>query len=122
MAKRPEPACARCGNEEDLERYTDGCVYCLRCLICPHNAAGNAAVCTTCFRQLHTVMTAEGPRIRDVEVYAICARDEYGLYLFDVRTWTFEEEELLHRLDMVIAASGPRPEVTAAPPHHRLER
>ena len=67
------------------------------------------------------MVTADGPRIRDVEVYAICARDEYGAYPHTLRVWTFDEEEQLHQL-AVMVSTGPPLEVTAAPPHHRLGR
>lgn len=104
----------------DLAVYRDGRTYCISCMVCPHGNGGTTSVCTTCFRQLHTIMTASGPRIRDVEVYAICARDEYGVNPFDLPVWIFDEEEQLHGLDMLMQSLMTKPDVFGAPPHHRF--
>jgi hypothetical protein len=72
-------------------------------------------------RDLHTLMTFEGPRIREVEIYMMDAWAEYGVRAQELMTWTFEEEETLESVWDDRRPKGvepPSPRV--APPHHRL--
>lgn len=119
---RSEPACPRCGNEEDLWEWLNGTTYCVSCLACPHGNGGTTAVCSSCVRRLYSVMTFEGPRIVDVDFYVDEALSEYSLDLGELQVWTYDEQ---NRLSELYDMRDERPKfkshgVTAAPPHHRF--
>lgn len=93
--RRPsrEPGCARCGNADDLETVGSA-RYCLPCRTCPHGRTWLDTWlpgCADCVRALHTLLTLDGPRLRDVEAYYADAC-RLGAELL---TWTFEETEAL---------------------------
>lgn len=119
-----EPSCARCGNETDLVQWHDGKVYCPSCLDCGCDDSFQKinGTCIKCLRDLHTIMTFEGPRLRDPEVYVFDAFKEYGVRAHELMTWTFEEEEILESVwdgeKRKDSKDGPK----LAPPHHRTER
>jgi Zn ribbon nucleic-acid-binding protein len=119
---RPEPACSRCGNEADLRQWHDGKVYCPSCLDCGCDDSFQKinGTCIKCLRDLHTIMTFEGPRLRDSEVYVHDAFEEYGIRAHELMTWTFEEEEVIESVwegeKRKASKDGPK----MAPPHHRL--
>lgn len=116
---RSEPACPRCGNEQDLREWFDGRVYCLPCIDCPHGEIGHSGVCTTCVRQLHTVMTFDGPRIVDINYYIAEAWREYSIDIGELLVWTYAEHGLIN----TFYSEEPRPKsfgVIAPPPHHRI--
>lgn len=50
--------------------------------------------------------------------YVVEGIQVYGIYTYQLLTWTFEEEGLLQKLDQysLTVVAGP----TAAPPHHRF--
>lgn len=123
MPRRPELACHRCGNEEDLGPWQDGYWYCRPCMTCPHVhwCSSVADVCLTCVRELHTVVAPSGPRITDLETYVICARDEYDVDIHELRLWSYEEEGELQRHAMVLLMCPRVIQDRPAPPHHRLD-
>ncbi len=82
-------------------------------------------------RQLHTVMTFEGPRIVDINFYVHEAWREYGVEPSSLLAWKFEEQERLSTETMAweidqkilkdidpayVRSFG----VIAPPPHHRF--
>lgn len=121
MAKRrvapSEPSCPRCGNEEDLREWLDGNVYCMPCIECPHGSQW--AICPTCLRQLHSVMTFEGPRIVDIAYYVAEAWREYGFDASELLTWSFAEQGRINEFYDDWSKSRTFG-VTAPPPHHRF--
>ncbi len=114
------PSCPRCGNEEDLVEWLDGRIYCSSCIRCGHNENPFEAVCLECLRQLHSMITFEGPRIVDITYYVHEAWREYSVNPSDLMVWTFAEEGLLNEF---IASSQRLTRsfgTTAPPPHHRF--
>lgn len=76
-----------------------------------------------CLRDLHTVVTFEGPRILDMEIYVREAWQDYAVAPFNLLTWTFGEQERLGAGEILWIAREPHKEpfrVTKPPPHHRL--
>jgi len=121
---RSEPACSRCKNEVDLVQWHDGKVYCPGCLDCgceyrtDHDTTND--ICVGCLRQLYTLITFEGPRIQNIEVYGMDGFDDYGVRAYELLVWTHDEEELLESIwsDERCNALDHKP--TIAPPHHRF--
>lgn len=120
---RSEPACDRCGNEADLVAWHDGKVYCPDCLACGCDGSvyKTNGTCVKCFRDLHTIMTFEGPRLRNTAIYVLDAWLEYGLRAFELLGWSFEEDETIEstwddRYPRGVEPPPPR----RAPPHHRF--
>jgi hypothetical protein len=103
-------------------QWHDGKVYCPSCLDCGCDDSFQKVngTCIKCLRDLHTIMTFEGPRLRDPEVYAHDAFAEYGIRAHELMTWTFEEEEVIESVwegeKRKSSKDGPK----VAPPHHRL--
>lgn len=88
--------CWRCGNEDDLLAIRDH-HYCLSCRTCPHNYRYDdfwEPACANCVLALHTHLTFEGPRIRDLTLYVRDAL-RWGIDFSNIHTWTFMEEEAL---------------------------
>jgi hypothetical protein len=106
-------------------QWHDGKVYCPSCLDCGcDDSFQNNNTCIKCLRDLHTIMTFEGPRLRNPEIYVLDAWLEYGIKAQALMTWTFEEEEVLesvwHDTRPAGVAGGGAPSPHMAPPHHRL--
>jgi Zn ribbon nucleic-acid-binding protein len=121
--RRLEPACPRCGNEQDLLPWMDGRVYCAECLRCPHSTL-SSYVCVLCIRAMHSVLTFRGWRIVDVEEYVRAAWREYGVSCTDLAPWGFHDTESLleHGVEWQ-AKEPPHPDdwrVQLPPPHHRF--
>ena len=86
-----ELICARCGNADDLE-VIEGARFCAPCRTCPHGETWHdswSPVCSACVLDLHTVLTLDGPRIRNVDEYLA----DIVRYRTDTLTHTFEERE-----------------------------
>ena len=126
--RQPEPACSRCGNEADLRQWFDGKVYCPSCLDCGCDDGFQKTnhTCVKCLRDLYTVITFEGPRLCDPEIYVLDAWTDYGVRAYELMTWTFEEEEIVESLfDPAHTVSVMRngietPQPRKPPPHHRF--
>lgn len=76
-----------------------GKLYCLTCRTCPHDWRYQDfwdPPCTRCVRDLHVILTFDGPRIRDVELYVQDALRR-GVKFDDILTCCFEEQEALER-------------------------
>jgi hypothetical protein len=73
-----------------------------------------------CLRQLHTIVTFEGPRIRNIEIYGMDGFDEYGIRAFELLVWTHDEEELLESTWSDERRDAPDRKPNVAPPHHRF--
>lgn len=113
-----EPACTRCGNEEDLQRWGDGNTYCTACLRCDCLEPDVLNhVCVTCLRRLHTLSLFDKIRIRDVNAYVRRAYEDYGLRPFELMYWSFEEEEEAITLWEMFKLP-PLEELPRAPPPH----
>ena len=119
--RRADPACDRCGNEEDLLGWPTGDVFCQHCLRCPHSSEWYVNdICTECLRKLYTIWTFRGPRIRNLALYRIESWRDYGLRSFEILYWTFDEQEL------ALQDAGREPLLRTAhvikqpPPHHRF--
>lgn len=90
-------SCSRCGNEDDLEVIRNA-MYCLPCRTCPHDWRYSAfwdPGCDRCVRALHTYLTFEGPRIRDLGLYIADAL-RWGVKFDDIGAHTFEEYEAIN--------------------------
>lgn len=103
-----EPACADCGNEEDLAPF-EGRLLCRPCLTCPHGRlytdegvfgsdGAYGLVCNLCFRELHTVQSMTGPRIVDLVQYVLHA-DGLGLDSNFLDGWSQFENDWLAGYD-----------------------
>jgi hypothetical protein len=117
---RSEPACPRCGNEEDLTVWLDGKTYCWPCLRCPHNDSpetGMHTVCIECLRQLYSIVTFEGWRVVDMAMYSNDAVELYRIDADAVLVWAFEESIYQYDGNYKKATAGL---VLAPPPHHQL--
>lgn len=69
--------------------------YCLVCRTCPHGCTYVDfwdPACPRCVRDLHTYLTFDGPRIRDLDLYTRDAL-RWGIAWDDIQTWRFDEEE-----------------------------
>lgn len=97
-------------------------LYCLPCRTCPHGHTYYESwlpACNRCVRDLHTLMTHDGPRIRNVALYVEDAI-RWGLFLIDVHPHTFAEmEEIAAYVD---AARFPMYGVDRREPPHHLDR
>lgn len=117
------PKCTQCDNEEDLWRWHTGALLCQACTQCEHeDSCYLNHVCLDCLRDVHTLWTFRGPRIRDLETYREAALREYGIGGSLLLYWT-EQEEALAWLGLDREHDGTRPRlgpVRALPPHLRL--
>ncbi len=96
-ASRPRTRrCCRCGNEDDLDPIR-GQLYCLPCRTCPHDFRYEGywdPGCPRCVRDLHTFLTIDGPRIRNLKWYVQDAL-RWNVRWDDVLTWCFDEQDAL---------------------------
>jgi len=118
LKRRPEPVCTRCGNEEDLFTRPYG-TYCKTCLHCPHDTSyfSDDDFCYECYYNLYTVLTFEGYRILDMELYVLNIMYEYGQDLEIGLICAYDEADELNAWiarSPKIKRGEPMP-----PPHHR---
>jgi len=121
--RRREPACPRCGNEQDLLPWMNGQTFCVECLRCPHGPY-STHICLVCVCALYARATFQGWRIVDLEVYVRDAWRDYGLRSIELLTCTFfETEQILENGEAWQAKESTSIEVVGRvrqpPPHHR---
>lgn len=103
-----------------MVRWQNGELFCQHCLACPHGDDQTVNdVCLFCLRLAHTRWTFDGPKIRDVEAYQHDAVENYGVRVFEILCWTFDEQELLIQ-HLGNESTARRRQHRLPPPHHRI--
>lgn len=72
-----------------------------------------------CLRNLHTLWTFDGPRIRDLPRYRLSSFEDYGLRSYELEYWTFDEHELALN-DVESEPVLRKATIRKPPPHHRI--